>query len=102
MYSGKLSIPGKLSNELSYVFIDNEIEQQNSSVALFGMFDIKSGSELYHIIIKEAVKHFLDFYHRAHSASGAGFDELGDSGEFIFESSIQYTYEKVSEALRDA
>ncbi len=101
MYSGKLSIPGKLSNELSYVFVDDEIEQQNGSITLFGMFDIKSGSELYHIIIKEAVKHFLDFYHRA-QMDGGGFDEMSDSAEFIFENSIQYTYEKVSDALCDA
>lgn len=102
MYSGKLSIPGKLSNELSYVFIDDEVEQLNCSTTLFGMFDIKSGSELYHIIIKEAVKHFLDFYHRSSSSGGSDFGELDDSGEFLFESSIQYTYEKVSDALRDA
>ncbi|MDP2630406.1 MAG: hypothetical protein Q8P56_03280, partial [Candidatus Uhrbacteria bacterium] len=101
MYSGKLSIPGKLSNELSYVFVDDEIEQQNGSITLFGMFDIKSGSELYHIIIKEAVKHFLDFYHRA-QMDGGGFDDMSDSAEFIFENSIQYTYEKVSDALCDA
>lgn len=101
MYSGKLSIPGKLSNELSYVFVDDEVEQQNGSITLFGMFDIKSGSELYHIIIKEAVKHFLDFYHRA-QMDGGGFDEMSDSAEFIFENSIQYTYEKVSDALCDA
>ncbi|MBI4599562.1 hypothetical protein HY732_01425 [Candidatus Uhrbacteria bacterium] len=102
MYSGKLSIPGKLSDELSYVFIDDEIEQQNDSIILFGMFDIKSGNELYHIIIKESVKHFLDFYHRARMLDGEGFDNLSDSGEFIFESSMHYTYEKVSDALRDA
>jgi len=102
MYSGKLSIPGKLSNELSYVFIDDEVEQQNGSILLFGMFDIKSGSELYHIIIKEAVKHFLDFYHRAHSMEAPALDGLANSSEFLFENSIQYTYEKVSDALREA
>lgn len=101
MYFAKLSIPGKQNSELSYVFADSLSEQQNGSVLLFGLFDVKSTSELYHTIIKQAVKHFLDFYHTASPFDAVASEDLPDSTEFIFEHSVQYTYEKVSDALRD-
>ncbi len=101
MYIRKLSIPGKQSQELSYIFADGPIEHQNSSVVLFGMFDIKSVSEIYHTIIKETVKHFLDFYHSIPTLESMSSEGMPDSSEFIFEHSIQHTYEKVSDALRE-
>lgn len=99
MYSAKLSIPGKQNSELSYVFTDELPEQENGSLMLFGIFDVTSTSEVYHTIIKETVKHFLDFYHSAPPAQDFRSDELPDSAEFMFENSIQYTYEKVTDAL---
>lgn len=99
MYSAKLSIPGKQNSELSYVFADELPEQENGSLMLFGMFDVTSTSEVYHTIIKETVKHFLDFYHSASPAKDFRSDDLPDSAEFMFENSIQYTYEKVTDAL---
>lgn len=101
MYIDKLSIPGKQTNELSYVFADELTEQENGSVTLFGLFDIKSGSELYLTILKETVKHFLDYYHQSQTLSESAFDELPNSDEFVFENAIQYTYEKVSESIRE-
>lgn len=100
MYWTKLSIPGKQNAELSYVFADELIEQKNSSVLLFGMFDVKSTSDIYHTIIKQTVKHFLDFYHSVSPFDSVASEEMPDSTEFIFENSIQYTYEKVSDALQ--
>lgn len=99
MYFAKLSIPGKQNTELSYVFADELPEQENDSHMLFGMFDVASTNEVYHTIIKETVKHFLDFYHSASPAKDFRSDELPDSTEFMFENSIQYTYEKVTDAL---
>lgn len=101
MYYAKLSIPGKLNAELSYVFIDTISEQENSSVVLFGVFDISSTSDVYHTIIKQTVKHYLDFYHTASPFDTVSSDDLPDSKEFVFENSIQYTYDKVSDVLRD-
>lgn len=101
MYYAKLSIPGRNNTELSYVFADELPEQKNSSVLLFGLFDVSSSSELYHTIIKESVKHYLDFYHNGFSLDTLASDELPDSREFAFENSIQYTYEKVSDSLRE-
>lgn len=101
MYYAKLSIPGKNNSELSYVFADELSEQKNSSVLLFGLFDVSSTGELYHTIIKESVKHFLDFYHTGDPLDSMTSDDLPDSREFVFENSIQYTYEKVSDTLRE-
>lgn len=101
MYYAKLSIPGKNNSELSYIFVDELSEQKSSSVVLFGLFDVSSTSELYHTIIKESVKHFLDFYHTGNPLDSMASDDLPDSREFVFENSIQYTYEKVSDTLRE-
>ena len=101
MYIDKLSIPGKQTNELSYVFADELTEQQNDSVTLFGLFDIKSGNEIYLTILKETVKHFLDYYHQSPELSESAFSELPNSHEFIFENAIQYTYEKVSDSIQE-
>ena len=101
MYYAKLSIPGKNNTELSYVFADELAEHKNSSVLLFGLFDVYSSNELYHTIIKESVKHYLDFYHNGSPLDALTSDELPDSREFVFENSIQYTYEKVSDSLRE-
>lgn len=101
MYWAKLSIPGKQNAELSYVFADELDEQKNSSVLLFGVFDVKTSSEIYLTIIKQTVKHFLDFYHSVSPFDSVASEEMPDSTEFIFEHSIQYTYEKVSDALQD-
>ncbi|MDO8489912.1 MAG: hypothetical protein Q7S47_00675 [bacterium] len=100
IFISKLSIPGKQNDELSYVFSDRIPGSESDSPVLFGVFHFFGTSEIYHSIIKETVKHFLDFFHRSKkSLSGSLTDSSFESAEFIFENAIQYTNEHVTQYL---
>ncbi|MEK7648914.1 MAG: hypothetical protein AAB400_03285 [Patescibacteria group bacterium] len=102
-FFSKISIQGKGHDELSYTFSNGPIEQKNGSVTIFGVFSINSSQELYQYFIKQTVKHFVDFYHRAQSLpDNAQTAESGlNNHEFLFENAIQYIYDKVTTALID-
>ncbi|MBI4239853.1 hypothetical protein HY620_02615 [Candidatus Uhrbacteria bacterium] len=102
-FVSKISVPGKLNDELSYVFFETlEGEHKSESTTLFGVFHSLSPSEAYHTIIKDAVKYFLDFYHKGGSAfTGAVDDDSLDPNEFLFENALQYTNEHVVQALEN-
>ncbi len=103
VFIDKLSLPGKLNNELSYVFTNDPIDHKNGSITLFGLFLCTSARDLYHSAIKATVKHYLDFFHRTDFSVAESFENsLHDSGEFIFENAIQYTGEKVSQSIAAA
>lgn len=103
IFISKLSIPGKSNDELSYVFSDTLTVSGNDSPALFGIFYLQSSDDVYHVIIKETVKHYLDFFHRTPKNLTQSLKEGEfDSAEFIFENAIQYTNEQVTQALLEA
>ncbi|MDO8572009.1 MAG: hypothetical protein Q7R79_04995 [bacterium] len=97
-YSAKLSVPGKLSDELSYVFT-NTVEHHNGSILLFGIFHIKSVHEIYQAFIKETVKNFLDYYHKTAQKELTKNSDGVDPAEFLFENAIQYTNEVITGKL---
>lgn len=102
-YASKLSIPGKSNDELTYAFHETSLEHHHVPLTLFGIFSIKSTSEQYQLLISETVKNFLDYYRRtAESIAGTLKQEGINSGEFIFENAIQYTHERVTNALIEA
>lgn len=97
----KLSVPGKSQDELSYSFSSEEIEHENGSAHIFGIFSISSSSEIYQFFIRETVKHFHDFYQRVSAISPTHDFSNSTTSEFIFENAIQYVYEKVTLSLSD-
>lgn len=99
IYISKLSLPGKINDELSYTFIEGPLEHQSDSLCLFGIFKIDSTRELYHSIIKEAVKHYLDFYSKASKPIGSFKNDSVDSDEFLFENAIQYVSDHVTQGI---
>ncbi len=99
-FISKLSVPGKGSDELSYVFFDALKDQYKDEILLFGLFTITSSSAVYRTFIKQTVKHFLDFYHRTPTSVQQTLDRDGiQSAEFLFESALQYTHQHVTEQL---
>ena len=104
VFLSKLSLPGKLNDELSYVFGDTLDQGPSHGVTLFGVFHMKASDEVYHAIIKETVKNYLDFFHRSpRSVSSPLPDGEFDSNEFVFENAIQFTNERVTDCiLREA
>ncbi len=97
-YLSKLSVPGKLSDELSYVFT-NTIEHHSGTISLFGIFHIKSVNEIYQLFIKETVKNFLDYYHKTATGESREYNESVNPAECLFENAIQYTNEVVTKRL---
>lgn len=100
VFVSKLSIPGKFNDELSYVFSDALPVRGQDSVTLFGVFHLKNTGDLYHAIIKETVKNYLDFFHRSPRSVGTPLSDPDfDSNEFLFENAIQYTNERVTDCI---
>lgn len=97
----KLSVQGKGRDELSYSFSSEEIEQENSSVYLFGIFSLASSAEIYQFFIRQCVKHFLDFYHRIPRVAMPDDTTSVNTREFLFENAIQYVYENITSALME-
>ncbi|MBI4268442.1 hypothetical protein HY627_01250 [Candidatus Uhrbacteria bacterium] len=98
IFISKLSIPGKANDELSYVFTDR-IGMGDDTPVIFGMFHFFETADVYHSLIKETVKNFVDFFHRSQNSLSADFDSSVDSSEFLFENAIQYTSEHVTQFL---
>jgi hypothetical protein len=100
IFISKISIPGKNDDELSYSFFEENVEHQNGSFSLFGMFHITASREIYHTILKETVKRYLDFYHRNPKGHlNALKQNLTDPDEFIFENAIQYVNQCITDLL---
>lgn len=74
--------------------------ENKEEILLFGLFSATSSAGVYRIFIKQTVKHFLDFYHRAPSAAFQSLETDGiQSNEYIFESALHYTHEHVMEEI---
>jgi len=102
-YAAKLSIPGKSNDELTYTFHESSLEHNHVPLTLFGVFSIKSISEQYQLLIGETVKSFLEYYRKITESTTGTFKQDGiNSQEFIFENAIQYTHERVTQALLEA
>lgn len=100
IYIAKLSIPGTANNELSYVFTDRtDTAEREGSPVLFGIFHLFETAPIYHALIKETAKNFLDFFHRSRHSITDDLQTEFDSSEFLFENAIQYTNEHVTEFL---
>lgn len=100
VFVSKLSIPGKFNDELAYVFSDALPVRGQDTVTLFGVFHLKNTGDLYHTIIKETVKNYLDFFHRSPRFVTTPLSEPDfDSNEFLFENAIQYTNERVTDCI---
>ena len=97
----KLFIPGANSNELSYVFIETCGEHENGSRYVFGMFQVKATSELYHTIIAQTVRNIVDYFEKTPLSITSHLNDSGSAAEFIFENALQYTNEQVTNYIAD-
>lgn len=96
----KLSLSGKQNEDVSYVFSDSLIVNNDTRVSLFGIFWITSTKEVYKNFIKELVNSFLDFYHKSSQAPSQTHIEEGiDYNEFVFESAVRYAHETFLKSL---
>lgn len=97
-----LSISKNKSSELSYAFTKPSIANRGSNLSLFGIFLIDSTLPVYQIFIEQTVKNFLDFYQRRPKDIEYQLaSEALDGFEFIFENSLQYTYENLTDSLKE-
>lgn len=100
-YIANLSLPGKKADELSYSFSEQALPA-NDQTAVFGLFYIQGAQEIYQMFIKETVKSYLDFFHRTrHELSNSGDEKNVDIDGFLFEHSLQYVNEHVSNVLAE-
>jgi len=100
-YIANLALPGKRDDELSYSFSERSTPVSEHT-AVFGLFHAQSTQEIYQIFIKETVKSYLDFFHRARpEISEDEIDTKTDGDDFLFEHSLQYVNEHVSKSLAE-
>jgi len=93
----KLFIPGSQSDELSYTFVDI-LPSGDGCRAIFGAFQVRSTSDLYHNVIGQIVKNYKGYFESAqHTSAG---DKM-NQGEFLFENALQYTSSQVTHHLRE-
>ncbi len=99
-YLSKLSIPGKNSQDLSYIFSDSIDIDSEQRIYVFGIFLMQSQKEQYQSFIKICVDSFLDFYHKSLASYKNVLDESSvNSHEFIFENAIRYTHDQLLQTV---
>ncbi|GEM_PF-1475136 len=99
-YLSKLSIPGKNSQDLSYIFSDSIDIDSEQRIYVFGIFLMQSQKEQYQSFIKVCVDSFLDFYHKSLASYKNVLDESSvNSHEFIFENAIRYTHDQLLQTV---
>ncbi len=99
-YLSKLSIPGKNTQDLSYIFSDSVDIDSEQRIYLFGIFLCTSQKEQYQSFIKVCVDSFLDFYHKSLASYKNVLDESSvNSHEFLFENAIRYTHEQLLQTV---
>jgi len=99
-YLSKLSIPGKNTQDLSYIFSDSIDIDTEQRIYVFGIFLIQSQKEQYQSFIKVCVDSFLDFYHKSLASYKNVLDESSvNSHEFLFENAIRYVHEQLLQTV---
>lgn len=99
-YIANLSLPGKRTDELTYCFSERSLPA-NGNTSVFGLFHMQSTQEIYQVFIKETVKNYLDFFHRTHHELSDEDEKNVDIDGFLFEHSLQYVNEHVSNSLAE-